>query len=1310
MKTIKFIVLILCLIGMAYYLQPDDKELFMGVNAGTATVRPNVVILMDSSGSMNTIIFYPKKGLDNIENTADDGYNPSIVYSGTIEGFDTGNGYQSMSSTEWQARWLTSGSARQYTTSQLSNINGKNYWTGCYATDGSGVNFQVGTNQEYFYVGDRILFRDGSSPIYSAVATLKRKYSSGGATWFELSDVVGGPITPNSDTSKAHFQKCPDGYTRVPVIAKMYGTSDHSQPVRWPENYLKWLFIYATDAQRASVSHFCTYGTFNTGTVPATALSECATPGNDSLSGPNPRIKQVFTRIQTAREVICKVAKDSNKIVKLGLFKFAYEEGAELVEHLNDMSDESSDLVSYKNNVYDIYGGTWTPLAEALADIWYYYKPGPSTKTYWPVDYEIQYNLVNHNPDNPSTVMDYWCQNNYVIIMTDGESTKDGFNTKYSNSVFKKKPVKRVEPWTSWNNGWGDMDTNDASSGIPTNYKVTNTYCPNYTCWLPDSGGTDYLDDVAYLIRHQDMLPDSFFGDDKSTGWPGDQNIYTYTIGFTADNNLLRETAVNGDGGYYTANNYEELVSAFQNVITNINLRNFAFSSITAPRKTVTATNDELTLSYVGFFMPSASAAIWEGHLLAYKLLDSWGFDSDESGEVNSEEFVYKTKVECLNASEGKECVRQLTLDLSQEWDAADLMSADRNLYTNDSDYDLISFNLANQATLTSLFGGTVTDSEADTIINKVRMPFLADIFHSDVGFIGPPVSSKRYIKNLDSKNSEDEKFADFYEANKDRKRVLYVGTNDGIFHMFNADGVDAGKEVWGLIPDEVLTSYPNMILNSQHTYTVDGRLTANDIYFPKTTGEKNTWSTIMTFGLRSGGKAYYAMDVTTVGTEPKLLWKFKDTQYSGESWGKPIIGKILIQNPDNAAELIDKWVVFLTGGFAFNSENSNDKSGKAIFMLDAATGEPLWILAYHSTDGAGVADAEVTEIPVTNDSTVYHLTKSKFFNFPIASALNAVDVDNDGYIDTLYFGNLGGHLFKSDIHSTSLDNWKTYLMYKTLITTAATATINSKSGSDLTMSTNKDFVVGYSIMGQTSKAVGYITAINNKVFTVTTNFGTFQAGETVNVRTYDPIYLSPQAAFDTSYQLWVTFGSGDRDRPRTDPLVGKFVAIKDNGQLANSVSTLTPIYWNATATELTQTETVIDRGFYFSFRDPGEKLFDPEPVILPDDKNVPHIYFNTYLPVVISKGSDLNPCDVPREGIMTVYDISIAINGLNDVISGSRNVGRIAGGGTYQGKEYVMYKSSSSGVATVPDDKTYTESINFTNIGGLVYWMEKKR
>jgi len=1289
------LVSLLFFLGIFFLMEADDKELFVG--AGLSPVKPNVIILMDSSGSMNTIIFFPLAGDDGIVGNADDGYDQKINYAGTLDSFGLdGDSYWTTTETRWRARWVLADHA--YT---------DNNWTGIYNKEDEDKILCGSNGQGAFQVGDWIINRNGTAVARIKTITDCNPVLDSCGSWLELEERQGTfQLGSNGDDNCLEIRD--DGSQCRPVY--MYGADDNGNPVRYPRNYLKWLFLYATDEQRASVSHFSTYGTFDTGDFATGTPSPCITPGHE-------RILKRFTRIQVIREVACEIAEESLDIVNLGLFRFDGSNGGYLLESLTDMSESASELVDYKNKVYLIEGNAWTPLAEALADVWYYLRPGPSSKPYWPVNMDTAASSTYE--------MDYYCQNNYVVILTDGESTYDEFSgdIRFDNSMFRTISPHRQEPWNSWYDGWGDPDHNDVASGIPANYTpLSAIYCPNWTCWqrIQTNGanwyGTDYLDDVAYFMSHSDLFPEENYNGtlDLYTDFPGIQSIYTYTIGFTADNDLLRATAINGDGAYYTANDYDQLVSAFRRIFTSIMLRNFGFSAITAPKKTASTLNNDLSVSYVGYFLPSTSAPIWEGHLLAYELLDLWGYDMDNNGSMEFSEYIYDSEGNCLGNSTDKPCSRYVDLKPEHHWDAADKIPFNRNLYTHFNSITPISFDLGNMAQLKPYFGAGTTDIEAQMIIEKISEPQLADVFHSDVIFVGPPLEGKKYLPYTNSLDAGAESYLAYYLSHLNRRRVLFTGTNDGILHMFYADdpgaSVDseAGTEVWGFIPDEVLPTLKEIIIGGSHQYTVDGRITAQDLYFPKGANESPSWSTVLAFGLRGGGNAYYQLDVTEVASQPNIMWKFEDADHSGQSWGKPIYGRIKLANPLDSEELIDRWVVILAGGFAYNYENSNDLRGKAVFIVDAGTGELLWMTGFHPD---GESDSGNTSwLDTASSDDIRHLTSDPVFNYPIPSSLVAVDDNQDGYLDSLFYGNMGGHFFRTDIDAQSMDNWHTYNIFKSQVETRASARITAVSSSQITVETDV-FEMGQTVRGSSSYAMGAILNIENNVLTVETLEGTFVVGENLLKRSYDPIYISPAVAWDTCSNLWISYGTGDRDRPRTNPDAGRFLVYKDPGSGSYDIDSLTQLTWSGDSLA-TGEGVVINTGWYFDFYEADdfsshEILFDPEPVVLPDKNLVPHLFFNTYTsPGDTSLVSLDDPCEMPGEGLMTLYDIALVSCG--ETVAGLREEGRIAGGGIYKGKEYVMYVGKG-GVASVPPLED-TEPVRLPYPGGVLFWKERRR
>jgi len=862
-------------------------------------------------------------------------------------------------------------------------------------------------------------------------------------------------------------------------------------------------------------------------------------------------------------------------------------------------------LFSYVNNGLLPDGNT--PLAESLDTAYGYFKG------------EINFgdgNTWNDKNDNPRvcsemdeygncTSSDYtspikwWCQKNFVILITDGEPTNDGF----------ENDSREYHGYAEFLDSWPYDYDNDGNS---------NDRKEAYS---------DLLDDVAKYMYDTDLRDDL-----QDT-----QNIITYAVGMYIDNQLIADTAYNGGGEYYTVSNYTEMKDALLEAVYDIIQRAYAFTSFTAPKK-VTSSAD---LVFNGYFFPKKTQGVWEGHLKAYEMTTVWYPDKDGDGEKDGNEPEFNTLSDCVNANSDSVC-KEYKVFGSEQWEAADHVPnpGSRSLFTlyNSSGLTEIDFTSTNAGDLQSLLGVSSED-EAKKTINFIRGysdisdpdnpsgtrdPILGDIFHSDLFFVGTP---------LEWKQAYYPSYANFFNNNQGRDKVIYAGTNDGILHCIDADptnGITDGTEIWGFVPDEVLDTLDNIALNDEHHYTVDGRISVDDVYYRYDDGDIDidSWATMLFFGLRDGGRAYYALDISDPQNK-SFKWKFgKDNsgtppayyEWLGDTWCNPIIAKI--KYLENSSDIIakDKFVVIFGGGYADNAGNSNDYKGKALFIVDAWTGNLIWKAAYNDSD---------------DQTKEYYLTDDDNFNYPIPSAVTAIDKDNNGYVETIYFGNTGGNLFKLDISNPDRTTWTPDIFYE---------------ANDITQ----------------------------------------------------PIFLAPSIAFDSCYNLWVTFGTGERDDPLSSN-TGRYIAIIDNGSTSGvniGDGDLKQFTWVGNELPDSTMELANYEGWYFNFPDTGEKLFDPDPVIMPDDDGIPHIYLNTYQ---APEASQDDPC--ASGGEMMFYDLTLNCTG--GIVSGTRESGRISGGGTYQGKGYVMYVGTSEiGSTTVKE----TKYMKFPYSGGFVFWKERKR
>lgn len=255
---------------------------------------------------------------------------------------------------------------------------------------------------------------------------------------------------------------------------------------------------------------------------------------------------------------------------------------------------------------------------------------------------------------------------------------------------------------------------------------------------------------------------------------------------------------------------------------------------------------------------------------------------------------------------------------------------------------------------------------------------------------------------------------------------VLY-GTMEGGLHLVDSS---TGVEQMVFVPAEILNSDASRALRKGETddvsptHGVDGAWVADPAYkvgntsqntdgdyiTPVTAKQMNVYG-----GLRMGGSSYYALDLLTP-TTPKLLFRVDATSTGlsrlGQTWSKPVLANIRY----NGAI---KRVMIVGGGydacyenprFRLNASVSNtdypdtacnnkaQAQGNAVYMLDAKTGAVIWSATYSSA---------------ATDGKLY-MTHS------IVSRIATLDRDADGLVDHLYFGDLGGQVFRADLNNAS--------------------------------------------------------------------------------------------------------------------------------------------------------------------------------------------------------------------------------------------------------------------------------------------------
>jgi len=213
------------------------------------------------------------------------------------------------------------------------------------------------------------------------------------------------------------------------------------------------------------------------------------------------------------------------------------------------------------------------------------------------------------------------------------------------------------------------------------------------------------------------------------------------------------------------------------------------------------------------------------------------------------------------------------------------------------------------------------------------------------------------------------------------RKKMLYVGSNDGMLHAINAANTAAlggGDELFTYVPSAVIPNLKNLVNpDYQHQYFVDGSPNSGDAYLG------GAWKTVLLGTLGAGGKAVFALDVTDpdLFDASKVMWEFTDATDLGNIMGRAFVARM---NDGN-------WYAVFGNGY-------NSTGAKAVLFLvplDKSLGLPVIKIDTLVDTDNGLSEPAL------------------------------LDTNGDRIIDAIYAGDLRGNVWKFDVSNASTSNWK---------------------------------------------------------------------------------------------------------------------------------------------------------------------------------------------------------------------------------------------------------------------------------------------
>lgn len=486
---------------------------------------------------------------------------------------------------------------------------------------------------------------------------------------------------------------------------------------------------------------------------------------------------------------------------------------------------------------------------------------------------------------------------------------------------------------------------------------------------------------------------------DQSSSVTGTNSVKTYTIAFDLTEsgpvNFLKNLASVGGGEFKSASSATELASAFQEIVNEIISIDATFVS---PGATVNQFN-RLTHRediYFSLFRPLKKPK-WPGNVKKYQLNGNPVAIRDADGitAVDPDTGFFKPTSRSFWGSTDDGSI------VDQGGAANQIPAvASRKVYTYLPGASGASTTLSNSVNalsesntnITSAMLGAADLAERNNILKWARGVDVNDWDEdgdtSEVRHqLGDPLHSVPLLVT--------------YGGTVDNQdTTLFVGTNEGYLHAIDTD---TGEEVFSFVPKELLGNlklfYDDSSLLSSSRYGLDGSPVAW-IYDANFNNQIESGDHVYLYiGMRRGGRNLYALDVTS-RTSPKILWTIEggtgDFAELGQTWSKPQRTRIKINDTI-------KDVLIFAGGYDTSDDSitkrvdSASTMGNAIYMIDAKTGDLLWKASetVNASDGLSLSD----------------------MTYAIPSDVNVIDLDLDGLADHLFVGDMGGQVWRFDIH-----------------------------------------------------------------------------------------------------------------------------------------------------------------------------------------------------------------------------------------------------------------------------------------------------
>ena len=428
----------------------------------------------------------------------------------------------------------------------------------------------------------------------------------------------------------------------------------------------------------------------------------------------------------------------------------------------------------------------------------------------------------------------------------------------------------------------------------------------------------------------------------------------------------LWHMAINGRGKYYQATVARDLRNAFEDILQTILVD--TSSSLAA------GTGSNLKLGQSGLaFLSAYDGKRWKGELAGVQV----------TSQGTTGNTIWSAEKLLDNRNLGSSPRRILTHNGSApttfQW--TDLSTAQQNALKG-TDPDSVG-----QARLNYLVGDRSLEQPKPNGTFRQRDSRLGSLVNSVPVYMPPPTLS---AINYSGRRA-------FITSYAQRRPVLFVGSNGGMLHAFDASNT-GGNELFAYVPRGVYSKLRDYTsAGYQHQFMVDGSPMVGDAQI------NSEWRSVLVGTLGLGGRGFFVLNVTDpnsfASATPSSMVLFDRTEPTSTGTDQHI-GHIASQPAvDDLDDTRSAQIVKLNNGqwAAVLGNGVNSASGQAVLLiqqLDAGQNNSL------------------LHIP-TNGSTNNGLGTPRL-----------MDLDGNGTADIAYSGDLQGNLWSFDLTSTNAAEW----------------------------------------------------------------------------------------------------------------------------------------------------------------------------------------------------------------------------------------------------------------------------------------------